>query len=655
MTDSPKTEASPAADLQGVVEFQQRRFECLASLVDEVVFEMDQRGVMTYLNGRAYEISGYQPDDLREGFDATQLVVEEDRPRARDNLVKLMQGAEPEAHEYTARRKDGSTFPGITRSAVLRSQGQFRGVLGTIRDISARREAEKFAREREYRFQTVFQTIPDAIAVTTLDGVFVDVNEGFCAVTGYRREQVVGHSVFDLGLYSDFSDRERGREALLAAGALANFETVLIHSDGLRRDALMSARLFTWDGIPHLLTVGRDITENKRAEREQHELVERVQQAQRLESLGVLAGGIAHDFNNLLMGILGQADVGLADAEVGSPVAARLSQIQDVARRAAELTGQLLAYSGHGRFVTQPVDLSRLARELRPLFAMSVSKKAELCFELTEDLPAVHADPSQLQQVMMNLVLNASEALVEGSGRIGIRTGVAHRSGRELSAMPPHEARSDGHYVFVEVCDDGCGLADDVRDRMFEPFFSTKFTGRGLGLAALLGIVRSHGGAIETGRCVPQGTRIRVYLPASGARVPAPDPEPAVDTTWRGQGTVLLIDDDADVRMVGELMLRRLGFDVVLAEDGYQGCELLDQHRSEVRCVLLDLTMPGLDGVETLIRLRQVRADVPVVLSSGFTEQDAVERFAKVELAGFLQKPYGTAALREKLRRALGE
>ncbi len=407
-------------------------------------------------------------------------------------------------------------------------------------------------------------------------------------------------------------------------------------------------------GIHQVIAIILDVTERKRAERERRALEEKIQKTQKLESLGVLAGGIAHDFNNLLMGILGNADLALLRMPPESPGRPNVQAIDTAAQRAADLTSQLLAYSGAGRFVVERLDLNRLVEETAGLLKTVISKRVVLRFDLAPDLPPVEADATQIRQVVMNLITNASEAIEDRNGMVTVATGVLEADRAYLSGTYLDESLPEGRYVYLEVSDTGCGMDEETRSRIFDPFFTTKFTGRGLGLAAVLGIVRGHGGAIKVYSEAGKGTSVKVLLPEAEGRAPEGRPEPGASREgWRGQGLILVVDDDAPVRQVAAMMLEDAGFRVLQAADGREGVELLRSYADEIAAVLLDLTMPRMSGEEAFREMRRIRPDVPVILSSGYNEQDATNRFSGKGIAGFIQKPYRSAALLAELRKVL--
>jgi signal transduction histidine kinase/CheY-like chemotaxis protein len=417
----------------------------------------------------------------------------------------------------------------------------------------------------------------------------------------------------------------------------------------------VAASRIDWRGQPAALVLFNDVTARHQAEEERHALETRVQEVQRNESLAVLAGGVAHDFNNLLVGILGNADLALMDLAPESPARANIEGVELAARRAADLDRQMLAYSGKGCFVIDRLDLNSLLQEISHLMEATISKKAVLKYHLARSLPAVRADATQLRQVVMNLITNAAEAIGEHTGVITISTGVMECDAAYLDKVGLGADLPAGTYAFLEVSDTGCGMDEATLARVFDPFFTTKFTGRGLGLAAVRGIVKGHQGAIKVYSEVGRGTTFKVLLPASPEdmlRIVTPTGEAPTPVPRRA--TILLVDDEPTVRVVGSAMLRHGGYDVITARDGRAALEAFATRTDEIDCVLLDLSMPQLDGQETFRELRRIRPDVRVVLTSGYNEQDAVNRFAGKGLAGFIQKPYRASELLAAIAQALG-
>lgn len=391
--------------------------------------------------------------------------------------------------------------------------------------------------------------------------------------------------------------------------------------------------------------IAADITERRRTD-------EALLQAQKLESLGVLAGGIAHDFNNLLVGILGNASLARAMVPGDSPARTILDEIELAGRRAGDLVEQMLAYSGKGQFRVERLNLGELVQEMTNLLRVSISKSAVLECHGPPDLPPAEGDATQLRQVIMNLVVNASEALEGHPGTITVVTGATRLTGHEEIDTALFGQLDPGEYVFVQVTDTGCGMDEETRAKLFEPFFTTKFAGRGLGMAAVLGIVRAHRGAILVHSNPGDGSTFRVLFPAAGSQdvsrvngtVRQLEPAPG--------GTVLLVDDEATVRGVGARALESIGFDVLTAADGAQALDLLRDGPGGIRCVLADVTMPGVSGPGLLAAIKRRTPELPVVLMSGYAEQDITSPEGHRPDA-FLQKPFTVASLRQVLHEVL--
>jgi signal transduction histidine kinase len=388
--------------------------------------------------------------------------------------------------------------------------------------------------------------------------------------------------------------------------------------------------------------------------RERRELEEQLRRAQKLESLGLLAGGVAHDFNNLLTGILGNASLVMDMVPLEPAARGMLQDIVRASERAADLTRQLLAYAGKGKFVIEPVDASAVVRDISELIRASVPRTVKLSLDLQPDLPPLEGDPTQIQQLVMNLILNAVEATGERPGTVRVATGIRDIRGLEPVTQFRPDPPPPGRYLKIQISDDGCGMTEAVKAQIFDPFFTTKFTGRGLGLAAALGIVRSHKGAIAVDSTEGMGSIFTVLLPA----IPTP---PALKDTARaansgveaGTGAVLVIDDEDVVRRTARAALEHFGYTVFEAADGSDGADLFSRLHDRISAVLLDLTMPRMDGHDVWRYIRRIRPDMKVVITSGFEESDAMRQFTEDPALLFLKKPFTATALARKIGMAL--
>ncbi len=401
------------------------------------------------------------------------------------------------------------------------------------------------------------------------------------------------------------------------------------------------------------LALAAELYERKRAEREREALQERLLQVQKVESLGVLAGGVAHDFNNMLTAIMGSVSAAAMTLPLDSRVQPLLAEALDGARRAADLTRQLLTFAGHTRSEKRPIDLSAHVRDVAHLLEKTLPSRVTLALELAPDLPAVDADPAQMQQVVMNLLINAGEAIRKPHGRVSVSTRVERTSGAIPLVAPPEGARPE-QYVVLEVRDDGEGMDEATAARIFDPFFSTKGKGatpRGLGLASVMGILRAHGGGIRVESAPGRGTAFRVFLPPSARAAQATAPQHD-DGGWRGDGSVLVVDDDLHVRAATRQLLELVGFTVLEAPDGASALRAFSAH-PELRLVLLDATMPEMSGEEVIRELRRLRPGVPVVVVSGDAQGVVMQRFGRDQPGAWLAKPFTVSELVEVLRRIL--
>ncbi len=507
----------------------------------------------------------------------------------------------------------------------------------------------RYALEREEQLERIIAGIsPDTLLVVNADRMIRVCNPAVERMFGYPPDEVINRKT-DL-LYED--RRVKGERSEI----YDHLERIGFHfgtATGKRKDGsrfpveIITGNLWEHRGAVILI---RDMTERQRAEDERRQLERQIQQSQKLDSLGLLAGGIAHDFNNLLTGVLGNADLALMEMSEGAPGRERVQDIQNAAIRAAELCSQLLQYAGKGSLSVSTFSLSALVEEMSHLMSVSISKSAMLRCDLPADLPVIRGDATQMRQVVMNLITNASDAMNGRVGAIRVATGCVDCDRSRLERAHLGADLPAGTYVFLEVSDTGCGMDEQAKARMFDPFFSSKAPGRGLGLATVLGILRAHRGAVEVESEIGRGTTIRALLPAAEEEAcPGGAGAEEPHATWTGEGTVLVVDDEERVRAVAEMMLKRIGYDVITAANGPEAVRVFEQHGAAIRIVLLDVTMPGMDGIETLRALRKLDDHVPVLMCSGYSGERVREQMEAGHANGFVKKPYKM----EDLRRAL--
>ena len=499
--------------------------------------------------------------------------------------------------------------------------------------------------------RTLLNSMEDALFVHDLDGRILECNTAACKRMGYTRDEFLQMRTHDFDA-PDFSADFDQRIKEQLARKTYRCEGVHISKDGTPINVDIHTTLIDYRGQPAILAVMRDITERKRAEFDRETLRTRVNQSEKLESLGVMAGGIAHDFNNLLMGILGNASIAMLDVPEHSRIRHCLDQIESAAQRAANLSQQMLAYSGNASYSLKRLDLRQLVQDAAPALASSIGRQHRIEYVLDGE-SMIHADDVQLRQAIMGLVSNASESYGERDGVVTVTVRLEHVDHEMLRFHHIVGTITDGTHAVLEVGDNGCGMDERVLERIFDPFFTTKFTGRGLGLAAVIGIVRGHRGAVSVSSTVGRGSTFRVYLPSavSGAVQALRPKKPA-----RAFGkTILIVDDEEIVLNVGRHGLERAGFNVLTASSGKGAIDLFREHQEKIGLVILDMTMPRMSGEETFVALRDICGDVRIVVSSGYSRSDAALRFDTSSIEDFLQKPYRTNELLSLVARVLDQ
>ena len=620
-------------------------YEDLLGSLDCVIWEADPNAFQfRFVSGAAERLLGFPAQAwLEQPKFFQERLHPEDHDRVLAACQRLIADGLDHQFEYRLVAKDGRIVWVRNIVRVISERGRPVSCRGVMLDITELKRAEEALATAQADLLSLVTNAPVVLFAFDRRGVVTRCEGKGLETADLKSSEFIGRSASQL-----FPDAPEIRENLLRALRGDSFSDTVTYRGRVFETRYSSVR--NREGaVDGALGVATDVTQRVRAEEEKVSLEAQLRQAQKLESLGVLAGGIAHDFNNLLMTIIGGAHLAAKAIAPASVAQANLKRIRETARRAADLTALLLAYAGHVPPTLEPIDLSKLIRGMMELLTLSASKKATLQWDLTEPLSAVEGDPSQLSQVLLNLVTNASEALGKESGTIVVRTGQMDCTRDHLLQSCLGEKLPEGPYVFLEVNDSGTGMDEATQSRIFDPFFSTKFTGRGLGLATVLGIVRGHGGAICVHSQPGRGSTFRVLLP-QGQRGPAVPPLPPVRERWCGTGTVLLVDDDPDVREVTEYMLRDLGFEVTTAADGRQALEEFRACSDKIAAVLLDMTMPELSGDEVLAAMRHTHPDTPIVLMSGFSKRYAAARIGSKARCAFLKKPFDPADLAAALR-----
>jgi PAS domain S-box-containing protein len=555
----------------------------------------------------------------------------------RKRFHHIVSTGESDVYEQQVTLPNGTTR--ILRSVIRPDlkEGKVTALRGVLQDVSEIREAERAALEHQRTAESLFMMSPSAMVLTRLkDHTVITGNPAAMALFQVTLGDVKGHGTLDFFTHPE--DRDRILDQLQARGTVHDYQLEM-SVNGQKKVVLLSGALLTFNGEPAVLATLVDITERRQEEDAQR-------QRQKLESLGVLAGGIAHDFNNLLTAILGNLNLALLTLPEESSSIGYLHDMEKAALRAADLSRQMLAYSGKGRFQQAITDLNHLVGEMTQLLSVAISKTVQLKWDLAEKLPPIEGDPVQLQQVVMNLVTNASEAIGQADGFIRIHTALVHLAINDLKRLRVGYDLPPGPYLLLEVEDSGVGMSEETYDRLFDPFYTTKATGRGLGLSALLGILRGHRAGLSILSAPGQGSKFRLYFQPSSATLPSP-PQTPEPTAVPIRGRILVVDDEAPIRASLRGMLELLGMQVEEASDGLEGLERLSDLDGQVDRVVLDLTMPRMGGIEALAAIRKRWPKLPVILSSGFSHQANELELTTYET--FLPKPYRIKDLKEAL------
>ncbi|HNX95114.1 MAG TPA: CHASE domain-containing protein [Holophaga sp.] len=577
------------------------------------------------------------------------------------SLADVHRGFQIGNRRWELRSSAGSTFFQISEIALPWIVG-LGGILVTlllaalVQSISlmekralrlAGRMTEELKRS-ESRLRAIARIVPDLMLVLDSEGRYLEVLTQDESQLAAERNQLLNRKVDEI-LSPDLARRVTAIiQKALAEHQIQSLEYSLEAMKGtLRFEARIAPMDVEIDGHPCVLWVARDVTEQRAHE-------ELLRQTQKLESLGVLAGGIAHDFNNLLTAIRGRLGLGIQALEDGESPLHHLERMDASIQRAADLAQQLLAYSGHGAFRVESVDLNALVSEMSELLGISKSKKVHLNVRLQDALPTIHGDRVQLQQVVMNLLTNASEAIGDHPGLVELRTGETWLDTNAIEQRMPGQGLPAGRFVTLCVQDDGCGMTQEVLSRIFDPFFSTKPSGRGLGLSAMRGILQSHHAGLEIHSKQEEGTTLQLFFPASDLALPPPTAAKPLPATVDYGGLILLAEDEPCIRETSRMMAERLGFQVIEAKDGEEAWNLFQSHRDELRLVILDLTMPRRGGAEVYQLIRQQSEQMPVLLCSGYSRDALPGKRDAMEPREFLQKPFSSQEFEAAIRDLLG-
>jgi two-component system, cell cycle sensor histidine kinase and response regulator CckA len=614
----------------------QENYRLLTEQAADGIFLADKDGRFLVVNSRLCEMLGYTEEEMWR-LNLLDTYFGDEREFGRQRFAAFRRGSSA-GFERLMRRKDGTSIQ-VEASVVQLGDGRTQEI---VRDITERKQAEATLRESEERFRRVFEEGPLGLALVGRDYRFLKVNGALCEMVGYSEKELLEMSFRDithpddLGANVKLADKLFKREIpfyqLQKRYVRKNGEVIWIK--------LTASVIYDQRGeVLHGLGMIEDITEVKRT---QEETVSR----QKLEGLGVLAGGIAHDFNNLLGGILAEAELTEGDLPVGSPAVNEIQRIKQSALRGSEIVRELMIYAGEDRAALyEAMDVSRLVAEMLELLKVSISKHAVLRMDLGDNLPHVQGNAAQIRQVVMNLIINASEAIGEKEGVITVTTAQAS-DGVNLASNGVTALQQADEYVRLEVSDTGCGMTEAFKAKVFDPFFSTKFAGRGLGLAVVQGVVRAHGGAIRLMSAPGEGTTFQVFLPCAPQRTAEIRDAISSAGVERSHarvgrvGTILVVDDEQILRLAVSKALRKIGFSVMEACDGSAAINLIRAHKDEIDIVLLDVTLPGTPSREVFEMTERTWPEPRVIVTSAYSKETVDASFAGHRVDHFIRKPF---------------
>lgn len=632
---------------------REKQYRDLVETSHDLIWSVDREGRWTFVNRQAVlRIYGYEPEELL-GRPFTDVLAPDRKGPDTRKFADILAGRPCYGYETVHVRKDGSYVTLLFNAIAMRDEsGAVIGTTGTAADITDRKRAEEQLRQATDRFESVVRRMPLGYILWDTDFRAQAWNPAAEAIFGIPAADAIGQNGHHLIIPAGARDEIDAMWRSVIAGAVRDHAVFdLQRRDGERiRCEWSNAVIYDFNGaVSHVATLIRDVSERERLEAQ-------LRRTQKMESLGVLAGGVAHDFNNALVGILCNTSLALEKLPVASEAHGYLTKVLNASRRSSELTRQMLVYAGKAAPEIRVIELNQVIRDMRELLESQLRRSVTFNVNLADNLARIDADAGQLQQVVMNLILNASEAIGEANGVVTISTYEKQVDARQIAAMYSDAQIAPGRFVCFEVSDTGCGMTPEVQARIFDPFFTTKFTGRGLGLAAILGIVRSHHGAIRVVSRPGVGTTFTVLLPTSAAlRQDLPSTASTPPASLNGV-TLLAVDDDPEVLDAVETVLTGRGCRVKSADSGPRALELFRQSPYAYDVVLLDMTMPGMSGEAVYDALCAIRPNVNVVFSSGYAEAPRVDTRTDARLrVRFIRKPFTIDQLSEAILSAAGD
>ncbi|MCP4149051.1 MAG: PAS domain S-box protein [bacterium] len=629
----------------------EKKFNHFIEKSKDIFFTISEENKLTYFSPRLAEALGYTISELLDKS-LDMLLHPDDCPKHDALLKQIVSSGEKATIEFRIKQKNDTWRWYSADISPIKDQDAFH-FLGKATDVTERKFREKALNRSEEKYNQLVENSNDLIYTMDLEGYFLFVNKAFRRILDYSHEDVLGKNVLQMVHPDDLELAKKGFNSAKDGKAGSNVELRYRAEDGSYLDMLVGASpVYDLDGNTIAVSgLAKDISLLKQAEADRLKLAEHARQIQKLDSLYLMAGSIAHNFNNLLLGVQGNLELAVNRLEKESPLSEFLNNAGEAAKRLADLSSLMLTYVGQGQCNSSVIDVAEIVTEMKNMLRASICNKAVLTVNLPGEPVPVKGDQAQIRQLIINLLSNAIEAVGAAGNTITVTVSKQFFNKKELKTSYLESDFADGFYVCLEVSDTGSGMDKETCAKAFDPFFSTRYFGRGMGLAAVLGIVRAHHGTVFLDSEPGKGTVVNVLFPT--IHPPEEPKETRPQSTANFNGTVLLVDDEELVLDVGRDMLEGMGFRVITANDGFGAVEKFRAHAEAIVCVVMDMVIPGMDGAETFREMQNIRADIPVILCSGYSMEQVTKRFGDKRPAAFIAKPFHIAILAEEIRKLL--
>lgn len=637
----------------------QKEGQKLAELINSLpigIMVLDDEYKITYANYMAANFCGSNNIEELLSKKISNLGLTRDEKFLMEKINEAINNKET-AFETMLINKEGKNYPLLITIKNIAQQDE-KCLCCIIIDLNEQKKIEAKLLHESSFLKAIISKAADGICVCHDIHEYPYVkftvwNQKMTEITGYTMEEINKLGWYQM-MYPELEVQTKAIERMKRmrkGDDLVEEEWQITHSSGSKKQILISTSvLASADGKTHVMALTQDITERKREEERKMKMQQNLLEIQRLESLGLLASGIAHDFNNILMAIIGNLELTMLDIPFDCPTYFNLEQALKASLRASDLVRQILAYCGKGKYMVCNININDIIENNLEFFKTTISKNIKFELDLQKELPLINADASQITQLLINLITNASEAIDKKDGIIKLKTGSSYFDESILSKNHFADKINEGIYVLIEISDNGIGMDENTLQKICDPFFTTKFFGRGLGMAAVAGIIKSHNGTLFIESEPDKGTKIKVLLPIATSEITEKNISKKEEIkSDKFTGTILIVDDEKAIRDTLAKITEFLGFKPLLAKDGFEAIEILKKYLDQISCVLLDYTMPKMDGVDTFKKLLEIKADIKVIFTSGYTEEDATKDINGLTPAAFLQKPYRLEQLKEIL------